>query len=170
MPLQFRKRVKLAKGMYLNLSKSGVSMSVGTKGARMTVGKKGITESFGLPGTGLSYRKQHSWKAMAPKDSTKTMVLPDKDNEAQPLALARARAFDPRSKATRIIAYFATILLWVLIAITGDHSPVFVGLAILASLYCIAVCISIRALKKCLLPCQQQISLKSHARLYKSKQ
>jgi hypothetical protein len=83
MPPQFRKRVKLAKGMYLNLSQSGVSMSVGTKRARTTIGRKGVTESFEIPGTGLSYRKQHSWKAMAPKDSSKTMVLPDKDKEAQ---------------------------------------------------------------------------------------
>jgi len=148
MPLQFGKRVKLAKGMYLNLSQSGVSMSVGTKGARMTIGKKGVTETLGIPGTGLSYRTQHSWKAMAPKDSAKTIVLPDKDKEAQRLALARARAFDPRFKATRAIAYFATIFLWIVIAITGDHSPVFLGIAILASLYCVAGWISIRALKK----------------------
>jgi len=77
----------------------------------MTIGRKGVTESFGIPGTGLSHRKQYSWKAMAPKGSSKTTVLPDKDKEAQPLALARARAFDPRFKAIRILVYFATILL-----------------------------------------------------------
>ena len=148
MPLQFRKRVKLAKGMYLNLSKSGVSMSVGTKGARMTIGKKGVTESFGISGTGLSYRKQQSWKAMAPTASSKTIVLPDKDREAQRLALARATAFDPRLKALRSFVYIITIFLWGLIAITGDHSPVILGYTIFASLYCIVAVISIRALKK----------------------
>jgi hypothetical protein len=148
MGLQFRKRVKFAKGMYLNLSQSGVSMSVGTKGARMTIGRKGVTESFGIPGTGLSYRKQHSWKAMARKDSSQTLALPDTDKEAQRLALARARTFDPRFKALRIVVYFATIFLWILIAITGDHAPVFVGLAILTSLHCVAGWISVRALKK----------------------
>jgi Protein of unknown function (DUF4236) len=148
MPLQFRKQVKLAKGMYLNLSKSGVSMSVGTKGARMTIGKKGVTESFGIPGTGISYRKQQSWKAMAPKASSKTIVLPDKDREAQRLALARATTFDPRFKALRSFVYAITIFLWVLIAITGAHSPVILGYTIFASLYCILAVISIRALKK----------------------
>ena len=63
MALQIRKRVKLAKGMCLDLSQSDVSMSVGTKGTRMTIGNRGVTESVGLPGTGISYRKHQSWKA-----------------------------------------------------------------------------------------------------------
>ena len=67
----------------------------------MTIGNKGVTESFGIPGTGLSYRKQHSWKAMAPKHSTNTPALPASDKASESLALARARAFDPRSKAFR---------------------------------------------------------------------
>ena len=149
MPLLFRKRVKLAKGLYLNLSQSGVSMSLGTKGARMTVGTKGVTESFGIPGTGISYRKHQSWKAMNPKDSSNTNALPDEDKAAQRLAVAaRARALDPRFKALRGFVYFATLLLWTLILIPGDHSPVLVGIAILTSLCCIAVWISTTALKK----------------------
>ena len=148
MPLQFRKRVKLAKGLYLNLSQSGVYMSVGTKGARMTIGNRGITESVGLPGTGISYRQHQSWKAMNPKDPGNTKALPDKDKQAQHLALARARAFDPRIKVFRVTAYFATILLWILISITGDHSPVILGFTIFSTLYCIAGWLSVRALKK----------------------
>src|SRR5271166_1416507 len=115
MPLQLRKRIKLAKGMYLNLSQSGVSMSLGTKGARMTIGRKGVTESFGIPGTGLSYRKQRSWKAMNPKDPSHTKALPDEGKEAQRLAVARARVLDPRFKAVRGFVYFATLLLWTLL-------------------------------------------------------
>lgn len=43
----------------LNLSKSGISTSVGIPGARINIGGRGrITGTAGLPGTGLSYRHQ----------------------------------------------------------------------------------------------------------------
>ena len=148
MALQFRKRVKLAKGLYLNLSQSGVSMSLGTKGARMTIGNRGITESVGIPGTGISYRKHQSWRTMNPKDSRNTKVLPDKGKVGQRLAVARARALDPRFKALRGFVYFTTIFFWILIAVTRDYSPAFLGFTIFATLYCIAGWVSIRALKK----------------------
>lgn len=57
MGLRFQKRIKILPGVYINLSKSGVSASVGGHGATVNVGstgKKMIT--VGLPGTGLSYR------------------------------------------------------------------------------------------------------------------
>lgn len=40
MGFYFRKSINLAKGVRLNLSKSGVSVSLGTKGARFTIGPK----------------------------------------------------------------------------------------------------------------------------------
>lgn len=52
MGINFRKRIKIAKGVYLNVGKKGVSTSFGVKG--LTVNSKGkVTAS--LPGTGLSY-------------------------------------------------------------------------------------------------------------------
>ena len=52
---KFRKRVKLLPGVWLNLSKTGVSTSVGTKG--LTVNLKGnkARTTVSAPGTGLSY-------------------------------------------------------------------------------------------------------------------
>ena len=41
MAWSFRKRIKIAPGVNLNLSKSGVSTSVGPKGAKINVGPKG---------------------------------------------------------------------------------------------------------------------------------
>jgi hypothetical protein len=41
----------------LNLSKSGVSFSLGKPGASLNLNSKGTRGSVGLPGTGLSYRK-----------------------------------------------------------------------------------------------------------------
>ena len=53
---RFRKTFSVLPGVKINLSKTGVSTSVGGKGATLNVGhgKKNVT--LGIPGTGLSYR------------------------------------------------------------------------------------------------------------------
>jgi hypothetical protein len=53
--LRIRRTIKVFPGLTLNLSKSGVSASVGVRSARVTVGKTGIRKTVGIPGTGLSY-------------------------------------------------------------------------------------------------------------------
>lgn len=56
MGFSFRKRIKVLPGLTLNLSKSGISTTLGPKGARMTVGgKRGPRVTTGIPGTGVSY-------------------------------------------------------------------------------------------------------------------
>lgn len=56
MGLRFRRSVKLAKGVRLNLGKRGVSVSVGTRGLRQTLHSSGRrTTSIGIPGAGVSY-------------------------------------------------------------------------------------------------------------------
>jgi hypothetical protein len=56
MSLRFRKSVKLLPGVRLNISKSGISTSVGTKGATVNI-KKGrkAKVTVGVPGAGISY-------------------------------------------------------------------------------------------------------------------
>ena len=62
MGLRFQKRISLLKGITLNLSKGGASVSVGKKGASINIGKDGVTGNAGIPGTGLSYREKLSGK------------------------------------------------------------------------------------------------------------
>lgn len=56
MALRFRRRVKLLPGVHINISRSGVSTSVGVRGASMTFGKRGTYLNTGFPGTGVSWR------------------------------------------------------------------------------------------------------------------
>lgn len=56
MGLRFRRTVKLLPGVRLNLSRSGVSTTVGVRGASVTAGKQGTYANVGLPGSGVSYR------------------------------------------------------------------------------------------------------------------
>ncbi|EGQ96012.1 hypothetical protein B7943_16580 [Vibrio cholerae] len=55
MGFKFRKRIKIAPGLHVNVSKSGVSTSIGKPGATVNVGKKGVKTTVGIPGSGLSY-------------------------------------------------------------------------------------------------------------------
>ncbi len=56
----YRKRIKIAPGIHLNLSNGGVSTSIGPKGAKVTFGKNGTYLNKGIPGTGLYSREKLS--------------------------------------------------------------------------------------------------------------
>ena len=56
MGLRFRKSIKLAPGIRMNLSGGGVSWSVGSRGASVNIGKRGSYLNAGIPGTGISSR------------------------------------------------------------------------------------------------------------------
>lgn len=60
MTLRYRRRLKVAPGVSLNLGKRGASLSVGRRGAHVTVGHGQVRETVGVPGTGLSYTKTQS--------------------------------------------------------------------------------------------------------------
>jgi hypothetical protein len=58
MGFRFQKRLSVLPGVRINLSKGGVSTSLGPRGADVNIGKNGITTNAGIPGTGLSYRSR----------------------------------------------------------------------------------------------------------------
>jgi hypothetical protein len=59
MGFRFQKRIPIIPGLArINLSKSGVSASVGPRGADVNIGCHGVTTNAGIPGTGLSYRQK----------------------------------------------------------------------------------------------------------------
>lgn len=60
MGFRFKKIIKIAPGVKLNISKSGISTSLGGRGATLNLGKRGVMGTVGLPGTGLSYSKHLS--------------------------------------------------------------------------------------------------------------
>ena len=64
MGIRFRKSVKIAKGVRINFSKSGASLTLGGRGLSVNFSKRGTRATVGIPGTGLSY------SAMIDKDKT----------------------------------------------------------------------------------------------------
>lgn len=63
MGFRFQKRLRILPGLTLNLSKSGISTSVGMRGARITKGHGKTRVTVGLPGTGLSHSSVSQGKA-----------------------------------------------------------------------------------------------------------
>lgn len=58
MAFRFRKRIKVAPGVHLNIGKNGVSTSIGTRGASITMGSKGTYINTSIPGTGVYNRQK----------------------------------------------------------------------------------------------------------------
>ncbi len=62
MGFRLRKSFKMAPGIRLNVSKSGVSTSIGRKGMTINVGRGKTRTTVGIPGTGISYSSTSSHK------------------------------------------------------------------------------------------------------------
>ena len=76
MVFRFQKRVKIAPGVRLNVSKSGISTSLGGRGSTVNLSSKGVRTTVGISGTGLSWSKQTGWAEGAnlkPSDELKEL-------------------------------------------------------------------------------------------------
>ena len=82
--MRFRKAIKICKGVKLNLSKSGVSATVGGKGLSLNFGPKGTFLNTSIPGTGLYDRKRIGGGTKKNKKSAKEVALPAYSLAVQP--------------------------------------------------------------------------------------
>ena len=76
MGFKFRKRIKLAPGLWVNLSKGFPSFSIGKRGLTTNVGKRGVRTTVGIPGSGLSY----TTKTVKWSESNSSPHVPPADN------------------------------------------------------------------------------------------
>jgi hypothetical protein len=82
MAFKYRKRVRVFPGFYLNLSKSGMSATVGMRGLNVNVGKNGAFLNTGIPGTGIYDRvrlngKENSNEIIPEKNIPDSSFIPD---------------------------------------------------------------------------------------------
>lgn len=103
MALRFRKTIKIAPGLKLNLGKKSASIRIGGKNAGYTIGTAGTTTSASLPGTGLgvTVRNPRKKQPKAQPPAQPPMIETDDDPPAPtgvtiwhvlPLALIAAAA------------------------------------------------------------------------------
>ncbi|HEX3944136.1 MAG TPA: DUF4236 domain-containing protein [Rhizomicrobium sp.] len=90
MGLRFHRVFSVLPGVRINVSKSGVSTSVGPRGADVNIGRHGVTTNAGIPGTGLSYRQK----------------MGSRGSKLGIIALVGALAFAAFKSADKIIALF----------------------------------------------------------------
>jgi hypothetical protein len=81
MAFRFQKRIKILPCLRLNVSKTGISWTVGMRGASVTARDGKLTGNVGVPGTGLSYRKR--------------LDLPDSEPETQDTQTSHQRSGAP---------------------------------------------------------------------------
>ena len=56
MPIRFHRQFTLFPGVKVNVSKTGMSITIGGKGFHLNLSKRGVMQTTNLPGKGLSHR------------------------------------------------------------------------------------------------------------------
>ena len=92
MGLQFRKSLTICKGVKLNITKTGVGVTLGTKGCHYSINSSGRTTStIGIPGTGLYYTNSKNLKTKK-KEAEKKKKQEEKEQAKQEQQQAAAQA------------------------------------------------------------------------------
>ena len=81
MGLRLFRRIKIAPGISINLSKSGLSASAGVRGAHVTLGPRGVRRTVGIPGTGISYTDSSSAGSRPRRSRSNTRPTDDEAHE-----------------------------------------------------------------------------------------
>ncbi len=93
MSAYFRKSIKIAPGVHINLSKRGTGVSFGARGAHVSFSPTGrVTKTVSIPGTGIYYRDVSSVHQKAKSASkevpTEYPEVPTSNNYEQPVPAA----------------------------------------------------------------------------------
>lgn len=95
MGLRFRKSVKIAPGVRLNISKKSVGISAGVKGYRKSINSSGrVTTSIGTPVAGVSYVKTENLKSKKKKAAS--------NRASSTAAVANSSVVTPASVSSKV--------------------------------------------------------------------
>lgn len=88
MALRFRKRIRVAPGVRINLSSKGISSAtIGPRGASVNIGKRGTYLNAGIPGTGIYARERISSPGKKASRTPRTDAAPSGKGGAWVVAL-----------------------------------------------------------------------------------
>lgn len=98
MGLRFRKSIKIAPGVRLNIGKKSVGISAGVKGARVSVNSKGrVTKTVGIPGTGISYTETDTIGKKKDRNAV------DTEPELEPAEVPQIMSYSTQLNVIRVI-------------------------------------------------------------------
>jgi hypothetical protein len=128
--MRFRKSIKIASGLKIHLSKSGVSTTIGGKGLSANIGGKGVYLNTGIPGTGISARHKIAGggRAKSGRGSVDYRYKPVKTT------LKNAKAIPGAKIKRNILLFIALILFIAMVAFFVQFSIVSIGRGFLCGL------------------------------------
>jgi hypothetical protein len=85
--MRFRKSIKIAPGVKINLSKSGASTTIGGKGLSANIGSRGAYLNTGISGTGISARHKIAGGGSDPKNEVDENIIPIEKTGGRVLAI-----------------------------------------------------------------------------------
>jgi len=85
MPFRFRKSFNIFPGVKVNMSKGGVSFTVGRKGYHLNFSKRGVRQTVGLPGSGIS-ETSYILKNEPESETKKTSRSKKKEHDSEDVA------------------------------------------------------------------------------------
>ena len=110
---RFRRSFKLFPGVRINLSKTGISTSVGVRGATVNLRGEKITTTVGVHGTGISYRGSeslhpgtHAMQAESSPDNENSLSLPPENTHGTGISLLWL-------DIVLVVVAFAVIVVWI---------------------------------------------------------
>lgn len=127
MALRYRKRIKIAPGIYINISKSGVSTTIGPRGASVNFGKNGTYVNAGIPGTGLYERQRID------KGGTSENLSPETKNLSE--LPESSKSLDYNSIITGVIIFLSILTIVLVISIDSQYWCFFLLCFYLISLF-----------------------------------
>ena len=90
--MKFRKRITIFPGFVINLSKSGMSATIGVKGFSLNIGKDGVYGNTGIPGTGFDDRVKLNTIKKSPDVKKDDYIQSDTDR----YDIIEIKSLDPR--------------------------------------------------------------------------
>jgi hypothetical protein len=106
--LRYRKTIGIGGGARINLSKSGVGISVGVKGLRVGTGPRGARITASIPGTGLSYTKQFGPSDVSASSTTECSCCAETVDAAAMVCSCHGQDLEPGRVPSRICPFCGT--------------------------------------------------------------
>ena len=100
MPVRFRRTFTLFPGVKVNVSKGGMSITVGRKGFHLNFSKRGVKQTVGLPGSGIS-QTSYLYKNDPDDETEKKEEKEEMESEEATPAKKKRRTRRTKREATR---------------------------------------------------------------------
>lgn len=101
MPIRFRRSFTLFPGVKVNVSKGGMSITVGRKGFHLNFSRRGVKQTVGLPGSGISQTSYLYKNDPDTEEAEKKTEKEEAESEAPSPARKKRRTRRTKGEATQ---------------------------------------------------------------------